>query len=285
MEKSVATTQTSLPPIPEDTFLAASALYGKGNIYLQLGDALELLVGELLPETTNASYRAHILPALLTIIQYVEGLTNDQVLEAVRTRLDLRYALHLPLNSPGMSLDTLCEFHQTLYTNPTQQQRLQNLLNRLVDFGLVRTVAGEQPQARHILSRVCIISQLSEVTRAMYEALETLAVADPEWLRQIMRPTWYDRYNRSSRLAARSFSGERWNARAQELLGDIQYLLQAVQRRNSTKLAELPEVRYIKQILQEQYLTCIDEADATLSQERMVTECNLCKLISETQYV
>lgn len=280
----MAATQNFLPPIPEDTFLAASALYGKGNIYLQLGDALELLIGELLPEESSATYRAHILPALLTIIQYVEGLTNEQVLEAVRTRLDLRYALHLPLNSPAMALDSLCEFHQTLYTNPTQQQRLQSLLNRLVDFGLVKPVAHKLPNARQVLARVCIISQLSEVTRAMYEALEALAVADPEWLRQIMRPTWYDRYNRGSRLAARSFSGDRWNARAQEILGDIQYLLQAVQQRNSTKLAELPEVQHIKQILQEQYLICIDEADATLIQERMVEECNLCKLISEAQH-
>ena len=36
--------QTTSPPVPEDTFLAATAQYGKGNIYLRLGDRLEELL-------------------------------------------------------------------------------------------------------------------------------------------------------------------------------------------------------------------------------------------------
>ena len=285
----MVTQQTNIPSIPEDTYLAATALYGKGNIYLKMGDQMEQLLSGLQPipgspAEAKQAFEMHIQPALLTIIQYIEELTNVQMLEAVRSRFDLKYALHLPLNSPGTSLGTLCEFHQALFANPARQQFLQSLLDRAVDLGLVNA-QGERLEARQVLATICAVSQLDEVTKAMHQALEALVVVDPEWLRKITRPYWYDRYNRCSRLATTSFSDTRWNERTQEILGDMQYLLQAIERRNSPELAALPEIHQIKQIIQEQVLTCIDETDPTLSQERMVTECNLCTLITEAQQV
>jgi len=285
----MAVQQTNIPPIPEETYLAATALYGKGNIYLKMGDQMEQLLSGLQPNPDypakgEQTLEAHIRPALLTIIQYIEELTNVQMLEAVRSRFDLKYALHLALNSPGTALSTLCEFHQALFADPARQQFLQNLLDRAVDFGLV-SAQGERLEARQVLATICAVSQRDEVTKAMHQALEALAVVDPEWLRKIMRPYWYDRYNRCSRLATTSFSDTRWHERTQEILGDIQYLLQAIEQRNSPQLAALPEINQIKQILQEQVLTCIDETDPTLGQERMVTDCNLCTLITEAQQV
>jgi transposase len=282
---------TSFPPVPEDTFLAATALYGKGNIYLRLGDALEQLLKGLLPTSTktqpqsNRFFETHVHPALLTIFQYIEELTNEQIIEAVRGRLELKYALHLPLNSPGTSLNALCDFHQSFFATPEHQQFLQSLLDRVVAFGLVTPSQGEPLEARRILATICTLSQLDDVTKAMYQALEALAVTDPEWLRKITRPYWYDRYNRCNRLTATSFSDPRWSTRAQEILGDIQYLLQEVDQRHSSQVASLPEIQHLKQILQEQFLTCIDETDPNLSQERMVIECNLCTLISEAQKI
>ena len=287
--KKMIAQQTNIPPLPEETYLAATALYGRGNIYLRMGDQLEQLLGGLQPDADYPAkgmqtFEAQIQPALLTIIQYIEELTNVQMLEAVRSRYDLKYALHLPLNSPGTTLGTLCAFHQALFVNPARQQFLQSLLDRAVDFGLVST-QGEPLEARQILATICAVSQLDEVTKAMHQALEALVVVDPEWLRKITRPYWYDRYNRCSRLETTSFSNSRWHERTQEILGDIQYLLQAIEQRDSPQLTALPEIHQIKQILQEQVLTCIDETDPTLGQERMVTDCNLCTLITEAQQV
>lgn len=280
---------TNIPPIPEETYLAAIALYGRGNIYLKMGDQLEQLLSGLQPSPGNlvkgkTAFEVEIQPALLTIIQYNEELTNVQMLEAVRSRFDLKYALHLPLSSPGTALSTLCEFHQALFTDPTRQRFMQNLLDRAVDLGLLSS-QGERLEARQVLATICAVSQLAEVTKAMHQALEALAVVDPEWLRKITRPYWYDRYKRCSRLATTSFNDTRWHEQTQEILGDMQYLLQAIEQRNSQQLAALPEIQHITRILQEQILTCIDETDPTLSHERMVTECNLCTLNTEEQQV
>jgi transposase len=287
----MTSSQISFPPVPKDTFLAATALHGRGNIYIRLGDQLEHLLEGLLtagPKTIgqgSRSFETQVRPALLTILQYVEELTNEQILEAVRSRPELKYALRLPLNSPGVSLNALCEYHQALFAEPARRQLFQEMLERLAEFGLANPTNAELLDARRVLATVCAVSQLDEATRAMYQALEALVVADAEWLRKITRPTWYDRYNRSSRLAATSFSDLHWNARAQEILGDIQYLLQAVDQRHSPQLAALVEIQRIRQILQEQILICIDETAPILNYERMITECNICTPFSKAQDV
>lgn len=127
------TRSTQFPSVPEDTFLAATALYGKGNLYIRLGDALDAWVGGQLPVEANATFKSHILPALLTIFQYLEELTNDQVLDAVRNRLDLKYILRLPMTAPTMTLKTICEYHRTQFVQPEHQHIMQTLLDRLVE--------------------------------------------------------------------------------------------------------------------------------------------------------
>jgi hypothetical protein len=288
-KNDVTSPQTSFPPVPEDTFQAATALYGKGNIYLKLGDHLEQLLDGLLSADTdtwgkaNRSLETHIHQALLTIFQYVEELTNEQILDAVRNRLDLRYALHLPLKAPGVSLKALCKYHQDLVSNPAHQHILQSLLDQMAESGFLGLSTGHPLSARQVLATICIVSQFDEVTKAMYQALEALAVVDPEWLRQVTRPYWYDRYNRSSRLAAISFFDPKWNSRALEIVGDIQYLLETIDALHNPVLASLPEIQRIRQSLGEHFLMCLNEPDQKISFERMVTECNGCSLLSHTQ--
>jgi hypothetical protein len=276
------TLATQFPSVPEDTFLAATALYGKGNLYIRLGDALDEWVGGQLPVEANATFKSHILPALLTIFQYLEELTNDQVLDAVRNRLDLKYALRLPLNVPGITLKTLCKYHQTHFMEEDHQRILQILLDRLVKDGYISQEDGQPLKAQQVLATICTMCQLDEVTKSMHQALETLAVMHPDWLRQITLPYWYDRYNRSSRLTPISYSDPKWNARAIEVVGDIKYLLQAIDRLSDPLVADLPEIERIRQIMGEQFLVCLYEPEQRGCFQRMVKKCNGCNLISIT---
>ena len=52
--------------------------------------------------------------ALVTLLQYVEDLTDRQAAEAVRTRLDWKYLLGLELTDPGFDASVLVEFRQRL---------------------------------------------------------------------------------------------------------------------------------------------------------------------------
>ncbi len=275
----------SFPPIPEDTFLAATALYGKGNIYIKLGDALENLLGEQHPGEANERFKTHILPALLTVFQYLEELNSDQVLDAVRNRLDLKYALRLPVNGPGMTLNTLCEYHRTQFMGQEHQEIIQILLDHLAREGYLSQEARQPLMAHQVLTTICTMCQLNEVTKSMYQALETLAIMHPDWLRQVTLPSWYDRYNRGSRKAVLSFSDPKWNTRIIEIVNDIQYLLEAIDGLPDPMLKNLPEVKRIRQIMGKQFLICIYEPDQRGCFQRMVKRCNGCNLVTLAQSV
>ena len=99
--------------LPDETRRAASTLYGKGNAYLKLGDHLnELLAGLTPPDTEpctigNKTLESSFHCAMLTVFQFIEELANRQIVEAVRARVDLKYALHLPMNNPSSTSESV----------------------------------------------------------------------------------------------------------------------------------------------------------------------------------
>lgn len=273
-------------PIPEDTRRAAIAQYGTGNIYLRLGDHYNELLVDLIPLEFNPfshqkrSLETYILNHFLTVFQYMEEMTNAQVVEAVRKRVDLKYALHLPLNFPSFDPNLLCEFRRQQFTDPCSAEVFQRLLERLVGFGLLKP-AGEQPlTAQQVLTSVCTVHRFDEVVEAMHQALETLAFTDPEWLRRTALPYWYDRYNRSARLSSMPFSENRWNARVLQIGADIQYLLGEIEKADNPRLKHLGEIQGLRQIWTEQFR--ITSAGIYTNQriEWMLTRCASCSTLN-----
>jgi transposase len=92
--------------IPEETARVARAAYPHGNLYMKMRDVL----GTIYQDQTFA----HLFPhngrpveapwrlALITVIQFLEELPDRQAAEAIRGRIDLKYALGLELDSPWL---------------------------------------------------------------------------------------------------------------------------------------------------------------------------------------
>jgi transposase len=86
-------------PVPEDTARVARAVFRRGNLYRRMRDEL----GPLFTAMTFAPLcagrgRPAEAPgrlALVTVMPYVEGLSDRQAAPAVRSRLDWKYALGL----------------------------------------------------------------------------------------------------------------------------------------------------------------------------------------------
>ncbi len=86
-------------PVPEETARIARAAFPKGKLYLRLKDELgtlyqDDLFADLFPsrgQPAEAPWRL----ALVTIMQFLEGLSDRQTAEAVRSRLDWKYLLGL----------------------------------------------------------------------------------------------------------------------------------------------------------------------------------------------
>jgi len=248
-------TSALFPPIPADTAKAARAVFGSSNFYVAIGDqANQLFHGLALPHPNKPSQKQEQVLAglfLITIFQYLESLPDSQAADAVRKRADWKYALHLPLDVSGFQASKFCEFRKLLLVDQASAQTLHTLLSRLPVVGSSNHAEYSSLEAGQIVLRVCLLSRLVSAWEAIGQALEALAIKQPDWLRTISRPHWYERYSHthgSLNLRADSPELERL---AQAIGRDGAYLLESVSGKAS--LAELPEVTSLRQVWDEQY--------------------------------
>ncbi len=84
--------QQSIPPVPDDTARVARAAFRRGNPCLLLRDRLGAVFddadfADLYPKRGQPAYAPWRL-ALVTLLQFREGLSDRQAAEAVRARID-----------------------------------------------------------------------------------------------------------------------------------------------------------------------------------------------------
>src|SRR5438128_10697987 len=75
--------------------------------------------------------------ALVTLLQFAEGLSDRQAAEAVRARIDWKYLLSLDLTHPGFDYSLLCEFRGRLLAGSAELRLFEALLSRLFERGLL----------------------------------------------------------------------------------------------------------------------------------------------------
>src|SRR5215218_4540027 len=107
-----------LPAVPEDTARVAQTAFRGGNPYLLLRTRLGTILADatfadLYPTRGQPAYAPWRL-ALVTLLQFREGLSDRQAAEAVRARIDWKYLLALSLADPGFDPSVLCEFRGRL---------------------------------------------------------------------------------------------------------------------------------------------------------------------------
>ena len=107
-----------LTAIPEDTARVAHVAFPNGNLYLLLRDELGCLFTDAdfaaLYPTRGQPAEAPWRLALVTIFQFLENLSDRRAADAVRGRIDWKYALGLDLADPGFDSTVLCEFRARL---------------------------------------------------------------------------------------------------------------------------------------------------------------------------
>src|SRR5689334_7180103 len=121
-----------LQPIPGHTFQLVDGLLPATNLYRQVGDKLVDFVSDLdFADLYPAEGQPALSPALLalvTVLQMVEWLSDRQAAAMVVTRLDWKYALHLPLDYSGFNYSVLSEFRDRLVTHQASCRVFDKLL-------------------------------------------------------------------------------------------------------------------------------------------------------------
>jgi transposase len=187
-----------IEPVPEETARVARAIFPKGNRYLLLRDTLgtlftDPLFADLFPTRGQPALAPWRL-ALVTLFQYIEGLPDRQAAEAVRTRIDLKYALGLSLTDPGFDFSVLSEFRARLVSKSAEERLLEVLLEACKSNGWLAGGGRQRTDSTHVLARVRRLNRLDLVGETLRAALNALAVVAPDWLPQHSLPEWWERY-------------------------------------------------------------------------------------------
>jgi transposase len=255
----MADSSKPIPSVPKETARAANAIFGRSNFHILVGENLETILENIQLEGPSGKGGISKLEistlALITFFQFVEGLTDIQATDAVRTRTDWKFALHLSLLPAILHESALCEFRQRMLIDFSRQIEFQRLIDHLVKLIPSICNSSQDLKVLDIVTFVCSINRLNRAQQAMHQALEVLALQFPQWLRKVALPHWYGRYNRATpRLEVAMLLGQQ-RFLMEEIGADIHHLLSEVHQSGSRELNELHEIKVLSQIWAQQFQT------------------------------
>jgi transposase len=244
--------------IPAETMRVARAAYPKGSLAMRLRDELGGLYQDeqfssLFPsrgQPAEAPWRL----AIVLVLQYVEGLTDRQAAEAVRGRIDWKYALGLELADPGMDASVLSEFRERLVAGQAETLLLEVLLERCKQRGWLKAGGKQRTDSTHVLARVRSLSNLECVGETLRAALDDVALLAPEWLVRQISSDWFERYSHRVENYRLPKAESQRTALAEQIGADGVHLLAAMERADAPLgLKELESVQVLRQVWQQYY--------------------------------
>ena len=247
-----------IEPVPEMTALIARAAFRKGNLYMRLRDELGTLYTDedfapLFPSRGQPGLCAWRL-ALVTVMQFLENLSDRQAADAVRARIDWKYALGLELTDPGFDYSVLSEFRDRLIQGKAEQMLLDRMLVHFKDKGLVKARGRQRTDSTHVLAAIRLMNRLELVAETLRATLNDLAQMAPEWLGAIAAPEWYERYGRRIEESRLPKSEAARMDFAQQVGQDGFVLLDALAGPNiPTELTRLPAIETLRQVWERHY--------------------------------
>jgi transposase len=131
---------------------------------------------------------------LVSVMQFREGLSDQQAADAVRGRLEWKYLLRLEVEDPGFDASVLVEFRQRLLANKEECLLFDRFLTKLREHGYLKTRGHQRTDSTHVLAKVRSLNRVEVVGETFRAALNSLAVAAPAWLQGQWQEAWLERY-------------------------------------------------------------------------------------------
>jgi transposase len=244
--------------IPEQTVSVAQAAFPQGNPYMRMRDALGPIYtnpdfAQLFPKDGQpAEAPAHL--ALVTVMQFAEGLSDSQAADAVRGRIDWKYALALELTDPGFDASVLCEFRKRLISGNAELVLFESMLTLFRDQKLIKVKGRQRTDSTHVLAAIQVLNRLECIGESLRHVLNVLATAAPEWLQGWVPTSWFDRY--SQRFEEYRLPAEKpaRYALAEEIGADGQQLLTQVNAPSAPAwVRDLPAMQTLRQVWIQQF--------------------------------
>jgi transposase len=189
----------TIEPIPVQTASICRSAFPKGNLMMQLRDEVgSLYEDEQFRDCFSTQGQPGWSPwrlALITVMQYLEDLTDRQAANAVCGRMDWKYALSLNLDDPGVDASVLSEFRSRLVKGQAEASLLERLLVVCETRGWLSAGGHQRTDSTHVQGALRRLHRLEVIGETLRAALNSLAVAVPDWLALVVGEDWYERYS------------------------------------------------------------------------------------------
>lgn len=244
--------------IPEETAEIARAAFPKGNVYMTMRDKLGVMYEDSEFSALFADDGQPGLPpgmlAQVTVMQYAEGLTDRQAAEAVRARIDWKYALNLEMRDSGFHYSALSEFRDRLISGGMEAKLLDDMLQQWRERGLVKARGQQRTDSTMVLANIRQLNRLSCVGETMRRALNDISTVAPEWLLAQISQDWFDRYGpRFDGYRLPKEKGEQEELKA-TIGADGWHLLHQIYEKDAPAfLGEMPAVAVLRRVWLQQY--------------------------------
>lgn len=253
---------TPFGEVPPETARVARAAFRKGNLYLRIRDELGVLFQDSDFEAMfSMTGRPAVAPwrlALITLFQFLEDLPDRQAADAVRSRLDWKYALGLELTDSGFDFSLLSDFRARLIEHGQESLLLDTLIEKFILQGWIKVRGKQRTDSTHVIGAVRRLTRLELLGETMRAALNELASADPEWLRPQITEALVKRYGHrveEGRLPKGEAKRERY---AVEIGQEGFALLDQLDQVKAAHLRELPTVQTLRLIWSQQFLCDVE---------------------------
>ena len=163
------------------------------------------------------------------------------------------------MTDAGFDHTVLSEFRTRLLRGKLELILLDTLVERAQTLGLLKQRGKQRTDSTHVLAAVRTMNRLERVGETLRAALNSLAVAAPDWLQTVADPEWFGRYG--SRIE--NFKLPKTDAARRELAtvigADGRRLLQTIGVADvRSQLAKLPEVGLLERVWDEQFIDSDD---------------------------
>jgi transposase len=244
--------------VPEETVRIARAAYPNGNRYMMLRDELGTIFSDeqfqVLFEQRGQAAESPWRLALVSVLQFMEDLSDRQAADAVRASLDWKYLLSLPLEDAGFDHTVLSEFRTRLVERGAEQLVFELVLEQMKGLGLLKAGGRQRTDSTHVLGVIRALNRLECVGETLRHALNVLAVVVPDWMRSHSQAEWLERYGRRvDDYHLPKAEGARLEY-AQQMCADGQIVLDALSASDAPVwLSQLPALQTLRTVWTQNY--------------------------------
>lgn len=243
-------------PMPEETGRIGKMLLKADDPYRLIGDQLfeewkEEEFADLYSSEGKPGYSPVIL-AFVSVFQFMERLADRQAAQALRMRLDWKYALHLPLEDAGFDFSVLSEFRDRLIEGQAEKRVFEKLVEEIRAMGLIKERGKQRSDSIAMLVKVRRLSRIEMVVETLRLAVVALVRANREWCQEIIPPSWEERYG--ERFVRQRYSEQEWQEYETNIGNDGRWLLKRLMDGGApAELQGLPEVQILSTVWTQQF--------------------------------